>query len=93
MDNIPPLSQFIQKVGIQINMEFAPPASMHYAIFDNNNGALGFYTSPRKNPRTRHIVVKYNFLRDQVGEGKGIMDKRVESKEHKADVFTKGLPA
>ena len=41
----------------------------------------------------RPIAVKYNFLREHVDDGKEIMIQRVESKDLKAGVFTKGLPA
>ena len=36
--------------------------------------------------------MRYHFSRKHVGEIKEIMIHRVESKEHKVDVFTKVLP-
>ena len=66
---------------------------MYSTLFEYNNGALSLAISPRKNPRTYHIAVKYHFFREHVGEGKWIMVQRVEYKEQNAGAFTKGLPA
>ena len=65
---------------------------MHSTVFEENNGALGLSKPPRTSLRTRHISVKYHFFREKFGENKGIMIHRVESKDQKADIFTKGLP-
>ena len=87
-----PLSQFIQEVGTQLNMEFAYPVIMNSILFEDNNGAMGLDTSNRKTTRVRHIAVKYHLFREHVGEGKGIMIQRAEYKDQKADVFNKVLP-
>ena len=66
---------------------------MHSTVFEDNNGALGLAKSPRTTPRMHHIAMKYYFFVENSGEGKGIMTHRAESKDHKAYVFTKVLPA
>ena len=93
MCDILPLRRLIQEVMTQLNTEFASPAIMHYTVFEDKNGVLGLAKSRRTTPRTRHIAVKQHFLRDNVGKCKGIVIQRVDSKEQKANVFTKGFPA
>ena len=73
-------------------MDFSYPAIMHSTIFEENNGALGLYASPSTTPRTRHIVLKYHFYREHVGEEKVIIFQHVISKYNKSDLFTIGLP-
>ena len=92
MNYLLPLRQFLQEVGTQLNMGFAPTVIMVSAIFEDQNGALGLDAPHKKNKSTHNIVVNYHLFREHVGEGKYIMIQRVESKENKADVFTKGLP-
>ena len=75
-----------------MKMDFSNPAIMYYTLFEDNNIAIFLATPHRKTPRKRHIAVKYNLFREHVDKGKGIMIHRMESKEHKADVFTKVLP-
>jgi hypothetical protein len=48
--------------------------------------------SPKINPRTKHIAVKYHHFRESVGEDKGVSIVKIDTKEQKADIFTKGLP-
>ena len=42
-------------------------------------------------PRTKRIGVKYHFFKSMIGPDKGIIIRRVDSAEQKADIFTKGL--
>ena len=92
MRDLLPFIKLLQEVGTQLNMEFASLTIMHSTLFDDNNGALGLVTSPRKTPRMRHIAVKYHLFREHVSEVKGIMIQRVEFKDQKSDIFTKVLP-
>jgi hypothetical protein len=62
-------------------------------IFEDNNGTLGLAKSPKLTPRTKHIAVKYHWFKDQIGEEKGFIIEKVESRDQKADIFTKGLPS
>ena len=61
-------------------------------VFEDNNGARTLATVPRLTPRSKHIGVKYHFFRQHV-TNKTIDVVRVDSKEQKADIFTKGLTA
>jgi hypothetical protein len=56
----------------------------------DNNGALLLAKNPIFHERTKHIAVKYHYIRDLID--KGILDLiYVPTKEQKADGFTKAL--
>ena len=47
--------------------------------------------NPVNHERTKHIDIRYNFLRERV-ENKTISVKYMETTEMLADILTKGLP-
>ena len=87
-----PMRRFLQEIGTEMNLDFAKPAMIHSTIFEDNNGALGLATAPKLTPRTKHIGVKYHWFKSHIGEDKGILITKVNTKLQKADIFTKGLP-
>ena len=46
-------------------------------------------TSPRMTPTSKHISVKYHWFRQHIG--KEFVIQKIESKNQKADIFTKVL--
>ena len=60
-----------------------------YTIYEDNNGAIVLETSPRMNPSSMHISVKYHWFRHHVGKESVI--RKIESENQKAGIFTKGL--
>ena len=58
-------------------------------LYEDNKGAIFVSTSPRMNPASKHIAVKYHWFRNYVGKESVI--REIESKNQKADIFTKGL--
>ena len=58
-------------------------------IYEDNNGAIVVATSPRMDPASKHIAVKYNWFKQHVG--KEFVIRKIESQNQKADIFTKGL--
>jgi hypothetical protein len=101
MRDLVPLRRLLQEIGSEMNLDFAQPALTHSTIFEDNNGALGLASSPKMTPRTKHISVRYHWFRSMIGPGpthndpngtgEGILIKRVDTKQQKADIFTKGL--
>jgi hypothetical protein len=81
-----------QEIGDKLQLDFSKPAILHSTVFENNSGALSLATSPKINPRKKHIAVKYHHFRESVGEDKGVSIVKIDTKEQKADIFTKGLP-
>ena len=59
-------------------------------LYTDNNGALLLANNPLFHERTKHIAVKYHYIRDLIN--KGILDLiYIPTKEQKADGLTKPL--
>jgi len=60
-------------------------------IFNDNKSAHHISNNPAINNRTKHIDIKYHFIRNAVLERK-IQIKYLDTKSMPADIFTKPLP-
>ena len=74
-----------------MSLDFIKPSMIHSTVFEDNNDALNLSESPKLTPRTNHIAFNYHWFKDQIGECKGIVLRKIESENQKADIFTKGL--
>ena len=70
-----------------IQITCTPPIS----IFCDNKSAISISKNPIMHLKTKHIPIKYHFLREQVLEQK-VKLEYVPSKEQVVDIFTKPLP-
>ena len=70
-----------------IQIKCSPPIS----IMCDNISAISISKNPVMHSKTKHIPIKYHFLREQVLEQK-VKLEYVPSKEQVADIFTKPLP-
>eukprot|EP00253_Pinus_taeda_P035901 PITA_35901 len=70
-----------------IQITCTPPIS----IFCDNTSAISISKNPVMHSKTKHISIKYHFLREQVLEQK-VKLEYVPSKEQVADILTKPLP-
>ena len=86
-----PLRRLLEEIGECLALEFCNPSMMHSQVFEDNNGALVLADIPKMTPRTKHIAVKYHWFRENIGEKFGIILKKIESENQKADILTKGL--
>ena len=59
-------------------------------IFCDSNSAVALAKELRDQGRSRHIDIKYHFIRYRIEEGI-LVAKRVSSDENPADPLTKGL--
>ena len=59
-------------------------------IWSDNQAALTISRDDKHHPRTKHIDIKYHFIRDLVKDNK-ITIKWVPTHKQSADIFTKGL--
>ncbi|OQE56069.1 hypothetical protein PENNAL_c0424G01157, partial [Penicillium nalgiovense] len=59
-------------------------------ILADNTGAIALAKNPEYHARTKHIAVRYHFLRQEIQAG-SICFKYIPTKEQAADGFTKPL--
>ena len=80
------IKEVIENMGIDSDsLKFVSSSS----IYEDNNGAIVVAKSPRMTPTSKHISIKYHWFRQHVG--KEFVIRNIESENHKADIFTKGL--
>ena len=60
-------------------------------ILEDNQSAISMSKNPQFHGRTKHIEIKYHFIREQVKKG-SIELKYCPTEEMIADMLTKGLP-
>ena len=60
-------------------------------MFCDNKSAIDMAKNSIYHSRTRHISIKYHFIREAIGNG-DILLKHCKSEEQVADIFTKALP-
>lgn len=59
-------------------------------IKEDNQACIAIAENPTQHARTKHIDVRYHFVREHVSENR-IKLEYVMSRENLADIFTKGL--
>ena len=60
-------------------------------IYSDNTNAIKISKNPMMYTKTKHIAIKYHYLRELVQE-KIVKMEYVNTKEQLADIFTKALP-
>ena len=60
-------------------------------VFEDNRGAISLSKNPKDHTRTKHIDIKYHYVRDAVQKNE-IDVQHSETKQMIADTLTKGLP-
>lgn len=70
---------------------FKVPVSKSVNIFCDNTSAINISKNSVLRATTKHIELKYHFLREKV-QNKEVVLQHVSSKEQLADIFTKPLP-
>ena len=61
-------------------------------IMEDNQSAIHMASNPQFHGRTKHIELRYHFIRDIVGRGEVLL-KYCPTEVMVADIFTKALPA
>ena len=61
-------------------------------LFVDNNSAIALMKNPVFHGRSKHIDLKYHFIRECIERGQ-IVVRRVGTEEQKADVLTKSMAA
>jgi len=77
------------------NLQQTQPVIVKSKIFEDNNGAISTAQTPKMTPRTKHIGVKYHFVKDYFARRKQgdhpFELLKIDTLDQKADIFTKGL--
>ena len=60
-------------------------------LFRDNKSSISIAKNPVCHERTKHIAIKYHFIRDAIEEGE-IQLQYCKTQEQLADIFTKALP-
>jgi hypothetical protein len=61
-------------------------------IYEDNQGCIALAKNPVQHHRTKHIDVKYHFIRERIEEGT-VKVIYCPTNEMKADILTKGIAA
>ena len=60
-------------------------------LYCDNTSAINISKNPMMHAKTKHIAIKYHYVRELV-EDKQVKMEYINSKEQIADIFTKPLP-
>ena len=60
-------------------------------MYCDNTSAITIFKNPMMHAKTKHIAIKYHYVRELV-EDKQVKMKYIHSKEYISDIFTKPLP-
>ena len=71
--------------------DFGQPHHGSIPIFEDNQGAIKLTLGTKDHSRTKHIDVRYHFIRDHVSNG-NIQIYHVPTQHNTADLMTKALP-
>jgi hypothetical protein len=91
LQSLLPVKAVLQTITEALNIEVSELSTMS-TVWEDNHVAevLATTTPPRLTPRSKHIVTRYHWFRDQLEPGK-IEIKAISSKQEKADILTKAL--
>ena len=92
MRELLPMRALLKEIGSKLGLEFLSKSVIRSTVFEDNQGCLSLVNVPKMSPRNKYLALKYHFFRSQIGESKGIVATYINTKEQKADIFTKGLP-
>jgi methyl coenzyme M reductase subunit D len=67
------------------------PSEKPIVIYEDNSGCMALTKNPANHSRTKHIHVKYHYLRQQVEIGE-IQLVQCKTNDMTADILTKALP-
>ena len=70
--------------------EFGSLFTEPFTIFEDNTACIHLSKNQTNFPKSKHIDMRYHFVREQVEEGQIIL-RKVDTKDNLADIFTKPL--
>ena len=96
MRELIPMCRRFDEMATHFNLFCGSLIHVKSTIWEDNNGCISTCQAPELSPHTRHIAVKYHFVRNFFTPD-GFKNhpyklKKIDTKIQKADIFTKGLP-
>ena len=92
-----PMCRLLDSFLSAFNLSEGANVPIKSTIFEDNNGAISVATAPQMTPRTKHIAIKYHFVKQYFGKNRlkdhPFVLEKIDTKIQKADIFTKGLSA
>ena len=88
MQEVLPLMTFLSELKSLLSLLVLMP-SIHCTISEDNQGCVDLVECPKMQPRTNHIVLKYDHFRSHVN--KTVSIKKINGLLQAADIFTKPL--
>ena len=79
---------WLQKLLIELNYADEKPI----LLFEDNQSTICLAKSNKSHSKSKHMDIKYNFVKDMVNKNKVLLEY-CPSSEMLADIFTKGLPS
>lgn len=76
----------------QLSAELGNTPTEPTTIFEDNQLAIAMTKNPQYHCHSKHIAIKYHFIREQVSNGT-VRCKYCPLKEMTADMLTKALPS
>ena len=76
---------------VELLRNFGVDSLKPVVILCDNSSAINISKNPVQHSRTKHIEIRYHFLKDKVSQGE-IKLEYVPTKDQVADIFTKPLP-
>ena len=91
MRELLPLRSLLEEVLDVYDVKREPESTIS-TVWEDNSACLQLANMPlpRMTPKSKTFAIKYHWFREHVKPGE-IVVKKIESKEQKADIFTKGL--
>ena len=78
---------WLRQLLTDIGVDYAKPVT----VWEDNQAAIGLTRNPVGHKRTKHINIKYHFVREHIMIG-SLLVKYCNTKEMLADILTKPLP-
>ena len=95
MRELIPMRRSFDDMLVAFNLRQDNSPTVKSIIFEDNNGAISTATTPKMTPCTKHIAVKYHFVKQLFHPSESTKSLfqlvKIDTLSQKADVLTKGL--
>ena len=91
MRELPWLRGIVVDVAYTLGSEIQNPVELKKRVFEDNNVDLALAKKPGLTGRNMYMPNKYFFIKEHIGEEKGIILLKVESEDQLSDKFNTGM--